>query len=460
MTKKSLDNSAARVGSGSITRHPAFPAIVALWFTALLGLGGLLLPVALLERVVEMSRIGSLVTAAAPPLGVSARLIVAVGLGAIGAVLGFKIARRVTGAGSRDETALRAPDAPRRPFNVAADSGAEETSGESEPTNHPLRRRRALTIADLGPAVERIPPDAEPQYAHAPAYGEAAEYDAEPPVTEVEPEPGFHEWRRAEDDFESPVAAEIPFVEDAHEAIEAVPAVETVEEFEAVESSDAPEWPEAEPAIEAASAPEPAPPASPSTPLDDLDITQLVARFADTVKRRREWLASTQQPAPPPLQPYAVEVEPAAPAQAPIAPLPAEEEPAAKRPPFFDWLHHLNVDALDDAPMPGFSIPMHTAAFVNPSLQPGTDEAEAEVDEEVEAEIESDDAFGSLIEMKNPFALPRSDFIRIEASEAEAEDEIEPADEPEEAQERLDTTDAEVSLRAALAKLQQLSGNP
>ncbi len=34
-----------------ISSHPAFPAIVALWFAALLGLGTLILPVGLLERL-------------------------------------------------------------------------------------------------------------------------------------------------------------------------------------------------------------------------------------------------------------------------------------------------------------------------------------------------------------------------------------------------------------------------
>ena len=34
-----------------ISTHPAFPAITALWFAALLGFGSLVLPIALLERL-------------------------------------------------------------------------------------------------------------------------------------------------------------------------------------------------------------------------------------------------------------------------------------------------------------------------------------------------------------------------------------------------------------------------
>ena len=41
-------SSASRPAKAPISTHPAFPAIVALWFAALLGLGSLVLPVALI----------------------------------------------------------------------------------------------------------------------------------------------------------------------------------------------------------------------------------------------------------------------------------------------------------------------------------------------------------------------------------------------------------------------------
>ena len=61
-----------------ISLHPAFPAIIALWFAALLGLGSLVLPAVLLERAVASTGLASLVPAAAPPLGFTARAMIAV----------------------------------------------------------------------------------------------------------------------------------------------------------------------------------------------------------------------------------------------------------------------------------------------------------------------------------------------------------------------------------------------
>ncbi|MBT2135453.1 hypothetical protein KK137_14035 [Croceibacterium sp. LX-88] len=475
MAKRSLNNVAAPSGSGSITRHSAFPAIVALWFTALLGLGGLLIPTALLERLLESSGIATWVPAATPPLGLTSQVMVAVVLGAAGAALGFRIARRVAGAGTPDETARRSRADRRAMFNVATDIVAGEEPGERASTTHPLRRR-ALAVADLGSAAERIGPDAEPRYDHAPAHDEASDHRVETPgVEDSLPEPGFHEWRRDDEVFEEPLEV----ANATAEALEITHVVETVEPFDEPEKVDASEWPEPEPerepepepefrpeaaaVVEAelesqpelthASAPKPVVRTTPSSSLDELDITQLVERFADTVRRRSEWLTSARRPSH--SRPTALEIEPPAPRLAPVTPPPAEEEPAVQPPPFFDWLHHLNVEAQDDAPAPGFSVPMHTAAFVHPSHLSVEEEPELEAD----AEAEADDVYGSLIEMKNPFAPPRSDFIRIDDGEAEPGAEIEPTHELEAVLERRDTADAEESLRAALAKLQQLSGH-
>ncbi len=78
-----------------ITANPLFPAVVALWFAALFGLGSLAVRPSLLENLVIKSRIDLIVPAAAPPLGVTARALVALILAAIGAALGVAIARRI-----------------------------------------------------------------------------------------------------------------------------------------------------------------------------------------------------------------------------------------------------------------------------------------------------------------------------------------------------------------------------
>ena len=61
-----------------ISMHPAFPAIVALWFAALLGIGSLILPNLLVERLVGATGIGALVPGANPPFGWTAHGLIAV----------------------------------------------------------------------------------------------------------------------------------------------------------------------------------------------------------------------------------------------------------------------------------------------------------------------------------------------------------------------------------------------
>lgn len=78
-----------------ITSHPLFPAVVALWFGALFGLGSLAIRPALIEGAVMASRVDLLVPAAAPPLGMTARILMALGLAAGGALLGAVLARRI-----------------------------------------------------------------------------------------------------------------------------------------------------------------------------------------------------------------------------------------------------------------------------------------------------------------------------------------------------------------------------
>ncbi len=78
-----------------VTQHQLFPAVVALWFGALFGLGSLAVRPSLLEELVIKSRIDLLVPVAAPPLGMTARMLVALVLATLGAMLGIKIARRI-----------------------------------------------------------------------------------------------------------------------------------------------------------------------------------------------------------------------------------------------------------------------------------------------------------------------------------------------------------------------------
>ena len=78
-----------------IRQHRSFPAIVALWFGALFGLGSLAIRPSLLESLVVSAQIDRLIPAAAAPLGDTARILIALGLTAFGALLGAVIAWRI-----------------------------------------------------------------------------------------------------------------------------------------------------------------------------------------------------------------------------------------------------------------------------------------------------------------------------------------------------------------------------
>lgn len=91
------ERSKPRAGSAKpISQHQLFPPVVALWFGALFGLGSLAVRPSLLESLIIKTRLDLLVPAAAPPLGVSARALVALTLAAIGSVLGIAIARHMS----------------------------------------------------------------------------------------------------------------------------------------------------------------------------------------------------------------------------------------------------------------------------------------------------------------------------------------------------------------------------
>jgi hypothetical protein len=78
-----------------ISRHPLFPAIIALWFGAVFGLGSLAVRPSLLEEMVLSAHIDTLIPAAAPPLGMTSRILLALAMALIGGMIGGTIARRI-----------------------------------------------------------------------------------------------------------------------------------------------------------------------------------------------------------------------------------------------------------------------------------------------------------------------------------------------------------------------------
>ncbi|MEZ5692606.1 MAG: hypothetical protein R3D99_01900 [Altererythrobacter sp.] len=148
-----------------ISAHPAFPAVVALWFAALLGLGCLVVPVVLFESLFSATGIASVVPAAAAPLGPTARILIALVAALGGAGVGLYLARKVAASSGtakaprkREFAASEAEpaEAPKRPISareeLGSDSLDEPVTDESEmavqaPAPMP-GRRRALSVTD------------------------------------------------------------------------------------------------------------------------------------------------------------------------------------------------------------------------------------------------------------------------------------------------------------------------
>ena len=122
-------------GGAPISSHPAFPAIVALWFAALFGIGSMVVPSALLENASVSLGLPALIEAAAPPLGFTARALLAAAVAAIGLLLGLWLARKVAAAQAEPKERSRGvqlkeedrhPDAPaKRPISARQELGGE-----------------------------------------------------------------------------------------------------------------------------------------------------------------------------------------------------------------------------------------------------------------------------------------------------------------------------------------------
>lgn len=179
------------VAKAPISRHPVFPAIVALWFAALLGLGCLVLPVVLLERLVETTGLASILPAATPPLGSTARLLIALAAAVLGAGLGLLIARQVARAHAADFENNPAPGSVnRRPISAHEELGDEGLGAQP---------RRGL-LADFVAETHAMAPPVEEPFDLVEEYLEPDVEAVAPMLTEVaQPlgQPDIPEWATA-----------------------------------------------------------------------------------------------------------------------------------------------------------------------------------------------------------------------------------------------------------------------
>ncbi len=145
-----------------LTRHPLFPALAALWCAALLGIGSLAIRVTVLENAVLRLGLDSLIPAAAPPLGFTARMLLALALGIAGAVAGFVLARRMALAAGGPLLASDAePDLAGNPrAEVGESAGADDNDDlarlEAARPAQPGRRRALTSESALTPHTPAI----------------------------------------------------------------------------------------------------------------------------------------------------------------------------------------------------------------------------------------------------------------------------------------------------------------
>ena len=291
---QALPNDAAPRQS-SIVAHPWFPKMIGLWFAALFGLCSLALAPELLERIVTTLGIDRIIPAAAPPLGQTARLLLAMGMAGVGEIVGLLIGARLA-APKRQEPARRRG----LKSAAAAVESSEEAPQLRDRDRHPdaparkplsavsdLREDRGENLGGIDNALRRR------------ALASEAEHEPRPFI-EVAPLPG-DEWQPVAADrseVQAVVEPQAAFEEAPEEAIVAEQP-EPVEAFD-LGQFDAPseDEPDAQPARFAAS---PAPlvmaelaPAGPApaeiatASLEQLGMVQLSERLALALQARRE----------------------------------------------------------------------------------------------------------------------------------------------------------------------------
>lgn len=154
--------------SQPITQHPLFAVIVGLWFAALLGLGSFALSTALLERLVLATEIDRVIPAAAPPLGTTARLLLAALFGLVGGAIGCFLAKRVANPAGRAAPAVfQVADAdlpepmPRRaaaPVAAQAESAPAPAFLEADVAVDPEPEAGPETVTEAAPDSSIFPP--------------------------------------------------------------------------------------------------------------------------------------------------------------------------------------------------------------------------------------------------------------------------------------------------------------
>lgn len=499
---KDVADQARRKANGDppISRHPLFPAIVALWFGALFGLGSIAISPALVEQVVAVTRIDAIIPMAAPPLGTTAQLLVALFMTGLGGVVGVLVARRIA--------CVKTETHDSRPASIAADCLPPAvrvrriTEGESALTpareqHHKARDAAILNVAEFD--LESFDaPLAAPDESNAAPVPAAAEHAGKPEIPDAEPAP----------EQTNPLVparqrgAIVNPLFDTYSRDIGARAVDAVDDSDQSEVFPAPEAPPAVAGSTAAGR-------IATAELDSLSQVELLERLALAMARRRDGIfrAALETEREPETEPF-----PAADAGAPAASeasgiqMPRFEEDAAPRP-IGTGLHmpaqtHEDEAAAPQVPaalrpvafhepdeddvLPGYIPPRHigiargagVTGFTAATPVPLDDSEEDEGDEEGEV---LHGGYSSLLDLSRPSGTRRQ-FARIDECEADEairplpipsdQDEasipapysvdqdqpLEPGTRPFDAPGAQASEETEKALRAALATLQRMSG--
>lgn len=330
----------SKSGSGAqapISTHPVFPAIVALWFAALFGIGSLVLPIALYENLVAATGIGSFFPAAQPPLGVTARIAIALGAALFGVLCGLYLARKVVESQavqpvrqrSFGEANSASPHEPaRRPISAMDELGAERLDAPVEDDRAAIPgRKRALAMGEeegrsqwlenaplpgqeFGPPLPGDEGDSEADTLELADFAEAVEAASEDETTdadvveieapdspEVKDDPVADETAPRMFDMPSPLAsaAQESAAAPGKDLADMAPRFSENHEPAANDFAAQPPTPEAADTAASERQPEAASrvPLN-ERPLRELGVTELVERFALALQRREAAEAERQ----------------------------------------------------------------------------------------------------------------------------------------------------------------------
>jgi hypothetical protein len=405
----------------SITSHPLFPVIVVLWCGALFGMASLAIRTEWIEGAVVAAGVDGVVPMAAPPLGKTARILIALLAIGLGSLVGLLVMRRVSNAQAAAPAPVRrrnsAPTVEAAASPVSLFGGARREEGDDaeqeaelaeEAPVAPAGRRRRFTMAreEQPEAADAAPPA---------QILNVADLD----LDSFEPDAGTPRWVRNID--QDAVAVDSPQIAESRDSslfdsyARRLTPVASAEETSAAPGFELLSQPLAGDLSAADEAPLQAAPVAArppimdirpraqgsaaeriaSAPLDDLSHVELLERLALTIERRRAALRAAAEAA------AAAPMPAPAPAQQEDAPAPvAEAEPAAPLPAALQPVD-LDAEAYEDEPLPGYVPPRHIGlnAAAAETRKPALPDADDVDDDDVLAE-----GYSSLRNLSRPAA--------------------------------------------------------